>query len=270
MVGDGSAIASRPLPRFSKDLRFGGSSEAPPPLERPWWMKVHGDGPAVTNLEEVMDQFLCDSQAQVLESACERATKKFNVRSVDQSLPGIEEDCLESMTKWHGHVTKFLKYRSQVSEKHERQMELRMHRKHDKYDVWEGLDSDDENSGSEQDLSDVIPMPSARSVATGTGSMSLLTSNMQPTRDEAPSTASHRPSALPLRPRASQKTQPLTAAAVLLVQKTGSVRKAQWSDKADVDKAESESGDATPRTPRRGSSFRRHSKPSSIIYRSSP
>jgi len=132
----------------------------PPPLERPWWMKVHGEGPPVSNLEEVMDQFLCDSHAQALEQACEKAAKRFDVRCLDKIIPGMEQDQLENMQKWYGHVSKFMKYRNQVSEKHERQMELRMHRKHNKQDAWEGFESD-EDSGSE--AQSVMAMPSVRS-----------------------------------------------------------------------------------------------------------
>jgi len=120
-------------------------------------MKVHGGTTAVSNLEEVMDQFLCDHTAQSLEQACEQATKRFDIRNIERHIPGMDEDQLGEMQKWYGHVTEFMKYRNQVSEKHDRQMELRMHRKSLKENVWEDGHSD-EDSGSEA----MSPMTSLR------------------------------------------------------------------------------------------------------------
>lgn len=144
-------------------VREGGRTSShdatPPPLERPWWMRINGEQPA-SNLEEVMDQFLCDSEAQMVQRSCERAAKKFDLKSVSRVVPGVDQEQMESMKKWYGHVTGFLKYRNQVAEKHERQMEMRLHRKTP--DLWDNFESDEE-SGSE--APSVAATPSARSEA---------------------------------------------------------------------------------------------------------
>lgn len=204
-VGEGLAspttphFASRPPHRFSalvnaEGQRFVNVETVPPPLERPWWMKVHGDGPAVTNLEEVMDQFLCDSQAQALERGCEHAVKKFDARGIDRVVPGIQQEQLDSMRKWYGHVSKFMKYRSQVAEKHERQMDLRMQRK-SQNETWDAFDSE-EDSGS--DSPSALATPSMRSEQHYGG---LGLSGRRPTaREESPSVASGRSSSSRARP----------------------------------------------------------------------
>jgi len=151
-----------------------------PQLEQPWWTKVHGDsnGQPVTNLDEVMDQFLCDTQALALETICNKATKKFDVRKVDSIVPDIGKEQLEEMQKWYGHVTKFTKYRTKVGEKQQRAMEVRMQRRGPKQDVWEEEESDSDDGASE--APSVVGTPSVRSEARSDGgrSSSMGTSSL--------------------------------------------------------------------------------------------
>lgn len=116
------------------------------PLERPWWMNIHGEGPAVADLDEVMDQFLCDPGAQAIENDCRKTVNRFDVRNMEKILPDIEQDELASLQKWYGYMQDFTKYRHKV----EKQMDLRMQRKHHKQEPWDDSDSDDnDDSGSE-------------------------------------------------------------------------------------------------------------------------
>jgi len=131
-------------PAAAEGMHQGGTFDAP--LERPWWMNIHGDGPPVADLDDVMDQFLCDPGAQAIENNCRKTVNRFDVRSMEKVLPAIEQDQLRSMQKWYGYMQDFTKYRRKV----EKQMDLRMQRKHNKQDPWENSDSDDDDdSGSD-------------------------------------------------------------------------------------------------------------------------
>lgn len=124
-------------------------------------MSLHFDGPPATNLEEVMDQFICDSGGQDLERQCEQAARRFDWKAMQRVMPGLTQEQFDSMKGWHGHCVKFMKYRNQVSEKHERQMKLRMHRKNKQVDVWDDFDDDD----TESDAINMSHAPSVRSEA---------------------------------------------------------------------------------------------------------
>lgn len=127
-----------------------------PPLERPWWMSLHGEGPPVSDLDEVMDQFLCDHGAQAIEKTCRKYVSKFDMRNVERVVPSINQDQMEAMKKWYGHVTDFTKYRNKV----EKQMDLRMQHKSKNQDLWDGSESDDDSSWNE--LPSFIATPSNR------------------------------------------------------------------------------------------------------------
>jgi len=220
-------------------------------------MKVHGGASAVSNIEEVMDQFICDHTAQSLEQACEQAVRRFDIRQIKHDIPCKDEDHLGEMQKWYGYVTEFMKYRSQVGEKHERQLELRMHRKSQK-DVWEDSFQSDEDSGSEamaptmslRDLGGevMVPTPSARS---DRGHMSFSSSGRHSN----------------LRGRGSQR---LTKAGNMMIRPTHSaadaLTKRQRSPSAELqgsmfrsEGGDSHSAESSPRYPTRRASSQRRS-----------
>lgn len=212
-------------------------------------MKVNSDDLPVTNMEEVMEQFLGDSHAQAIEEDSQQETRRLKLPMIEEIMPGIEGEQLESMKRWHGHVVKFLKYRSQVSEKCERQMELRMNRKQSNADAadnadWE-LDSDDDLSTSEQGEAQagVTHEQSGRGDmgAAARGGARSPSLRVHPPREGLSPTESaridpnKRGSVLPVpspssRPRPS-KSVPLSAAGLILLQKAKRGRKSSASDK---------------------------------------
>lgn len=98
---------------------------APPPVEKPWWMKLHGPVPPVSHMEEVMDQFLCDPEMRALDRMCQRVRRATDVvRHPHLVVPGIEPAEAEALTDWAAQVARFAKYRQLVSEKHERKTEV--------------------------------------------------------------------------------------------------------------------------------------------------
>lgn len=252
--------SSWPAGRFSTLVADEGHQGGPResvamPLERPWWMKVHGGASAVSNLEEVMDQFLCDHSAQSLEQACEQATKRFDIRSIERHIPGMDKDQLGEMQKWYGHVTEFMKYRNQVSEKHDLQMELRMHRKSLKKDVWE---DSDEDSGSEA----MAPTTSLRDVG-GEAVGPMLSARND--RGRTSSGSSGRQSNL--RVRTSQR---LANAGNMMVRPslsgTGALTKQQRTPSTEMpgsmfrsEGGDSHSSESSPRHPTRSASSQRRS-----------
>lgn len=160
------------------------------PLERPWWMNIHGEGPAVADLDEVMDQFLCDPGAQAIEKDCRKTVNRFDVRSMEKTVPTMKQDQLANLQKWYGYMQDFTKYRHKV----EKQMDLRMQRKHNKQDPWDNSDSDDDDSGSE--TRSVLAVGSMRSEVaeslSGVGSRALgagasIKSGRRPTIHAKPS-----------------------------------------------------------------------------------
>jgi len=96
--------------------------ENPPPVERPWWMKLHGDGPAVSTLAEVMEQFLMDADIRAVERSAETAIASVDPPRFRAVVPGVATEDIEDLVRWHGHVSKFLKYRDLVRGQHGRKL----------------------------------------------------------------------------------------------------------------------------------------------------
>lgn len=92
-----------------------------PSADVPWWMRVHGEEPHVTCLEEVMEQFLDEEDMCTLQAMGDRATKKTDMRAgaVLAVIPGADTSEVEALHGWSDHVQKFLHYRGLVRQKHE-------------------------------------------------------------------------------------------------------------------------------------------------------
>lgn len=101
---------------------------APPPVDRPWWMKIHGDNPPVSNLEETMDQFLHDPEMSALQALSERGSRRFDARALSEAVPGISREDTDRMMQNYSDMQKFLHYRGLVAERHDRSFELRANR----------------------------------------------------------------------------------------------------------------------------------------------
>jgi len=95
------------------------SNEAnlPSHIDRPWWMMVHGSEPAVTKVDEVMEQFLDDTDMVSLHRLTETATKRNDVKSVAAVCPNAGQEDIDQMADWTEHLHRFLTYRGVLQEK---------------------------------------------------------------------------------------------------------------------------------------------------------
>lgn len=143
--------------------------QAPTPPEVPWWMCVHGTEPGVTNLVEVMEQFLDEDDMCNLQVMAERAAKKVDVRpsAMIAVIPAVNTQEIEALYGWNDHIQKFLHYRGLVQQKHDHK-ESRKVRRRAKSSGSDGSSSSEE-SAAPSDSPEFWSSASARGGAAAVG-----------------------------------------------------------------------------------------------------